>query len=347
MIEAIKTEVEKINEALSGKKKIAVITHYNPDGDAIGSQTALLLYLRKRGFDVSALVPNDFPGFLKWMKGADEIIVHFNHAKTARKVIEEVEVIICVDFNTPLRMKELGGIIKKSNALRILIDHHPNPDDCFHYGISHIEASSTAELIYNFIVLSGDEHLIDKDIAESIFAGIISDTGCFSYNSSCPELFITTANLFKYGIQKDKIYNLLYDNFSYYRLKLMGYCLNEKMIVLPHFHAAYIWLTQEEMEKYNFSPGDSEGFVNLPFSIKGVHITALFTEKPDHIRISFRSRGGFPVNKISEQYFEGGGHVSAAGGESKLSMKETLEKFEKILELHKKEIESIAWFETL
>ncbi len=204
--------------------------------------------------------------------------------------------------------------------------------------------SSTAELVYKYISHAGDRNLIDNTIAECIYTGIMTDTGCFSFNSSNPETFIIVADLLTCGINKDKVFNHVYDNFSYNRMKLLGYCLNKKMVVLPEFHTAYIYLTKKEMEKYRFKPGDSEGFVNLPFSIEDVNITVLFLEKKDNIRISMRSRGGFAVNNFCEQHFEGGGHKNAAGGESNLSMKKTIEKFKKLLELYRHEIETVQWF---
>jgi phosphoesterase RecJ-like protein len=345
LVDVVRKSALEIQAVLNGKKNVLVVTHYNPDGDAIGSQLAMYHYLLKKGYEVTALVPNEFPSFLKWIPGANNIIVAQNNIKKAKEAITNAEVIFCIDFNNPDRLKEVGILLVDTPAAKVLIDHHPAPDTVFKAAISVTEASATAELVYNFIVALGDEALIDRTIAECLYTGIMTDTGCFNFNSSRPDLYNTVANLLKKEIRKDTIFNLIYDNFSEHRMRLMGYCLYEKMVVLPQYHAAYISLTKEEMEKYHFAAGDSEGFVNLPFSIKGVYITALFTEKKDHVRASFRSRGGFAINKLCEKYFNGGGHTNAAGGESKLPMNETLQYFESILEKYKNEITSIQWFE--
>ncbi len=341
----LQKEIEKLKDLLTVPCKITVISHYNPDGDAIGSLMALYHYLKMKGHEVWAMTPNDFPGFLSWMNASDKIVVAFKHLNKAVKIISESDIIICVDFNDADRLKNIGKELQLSKAVKALIDHHPEQGGLFSIKIVDIHASATSELIYKYIVEAGDRKLIDKNIAECIFAGIMTDTGCFSFNSSKPETYKIIADLLTTGINKDKIYNLVYDNFSFQRMKLLGYCLNEKMVLLPGLHAAYISLTKDELDKYNFVPGDSEGFVNLPFSISGIHIAALFTEKKDHVRISMRSRGGFAVNEFCEKYFEGGGHKNAAGGESKLSMKETIEKFEKHLELYRNEINNVNWFD--
>jgi len=334
-------EIKKLAKLINTPFNILVVSHYNPDGDAIGSLLAMVHYLNKKGHKVSAMVPNEIPHFLRWLKDSEKVIIFQKNQKKAFKIIGQSDIIICVDFNTPGRIKGFGSKLIPSKAIKVLIDHHPNPDNIFDINLSDISVSSTAELIYKFILKAGDRKIIDSVIAECIFAGIMADTGCFSYNSSNPETFQIVADLLTCDINKDKIYNLLYDNFSSSRIKLMGYCLNEKMVIIPEFHVAYISLTREEMARYNFKTGDSEGFVNIPFSVKGIYITALFTEQKDHIRISFRSRGDFAINEFCEKHFDGGGHKNAAGGESKLPLKETIEKFEKLLNLYHNEIENI------
>jgi bifunctional oligoribonuclease and PAP phosphatase NrnA len=337
-------ESNKLNDLLNRPAHILLVSHYNPDGDAIGSILALYHYLKKKGHEISLMVPNDFPDFLKWMVDADKIVVYFRQQKIVSKIIAECDIIICADFNDVTRLRDLGPKLASSKAVKVLIDHHPAPDDIFKILLSNTSASSTAEIVYKYICHAGDRQLIDNTIAECIYCGIMTDTGCFSFNSSNPETFNIVADLLTTGMNKDKIFNRVYDNFSYDRMKLLGYCLNKKMKVLSDLHAAYIFLSRKEIAKYNFKPGDSEGFVNLPFSIEGVNITALFLEKKEEIRISMRSRGGFAVNNLCEKYFEGGGHKNAAGGESHLSMKKTVEKFEKLLELYRHEIETVQWF---
>jgi bifunctional oligoribonuclease and PAP phosphatase NrnA len=325
--------IQQLASYLEQKRKVLIITHYNPDGDAIGSSMGLYHFLKKCGHDVTVMTPNEFPSFLGWMEETKNIIIFQNNKKKAIETANNAELIICVDFNDFKRLKDLGPILSSSPAIKALIDHHPQPENGFTYSIHDTAAAATAELIFKFIKGTGKFHLVDKTVSECIYTGIMTDTGCFSYNSSNPATFQSVAELLGTGFNKDEVFDNVYNNFSHNRMKLMGYCLNEKMVVLPQFQTAYIWLTKEEQEKYNFQPGDSEGFVNLPFSIKGVNITALFTEKKDNIRISFRSRGSFMINEFCQKHFEGGGHKNAAGGESKLPMKETLEKFEKLIEI--------------
>jgi phosphoesterase RecJ-like protein len=336
---SINKGIAELSIALEQSKNIILVTHTNPDGDAIGSTMGLYHYLLAKGHKVSTITPNDFPDFLTWVHGTDRIIVFQKNQKKAREAIKKAEIIICVDFNDFRRLKDLGPLLEESTAIKVLIDHHPDPDSVYQYMIHNVKASATAELVYKLITLSGDQKYIDPNIAECLYTGIMADTGCFSYNISNSDTFVTVANLMQCGINRNKIYSLVYDNFTEERMRLMGYCLNEKMVTIPKCHAAYIALTRDDMERYHFKTGDSEGFVNLPLSICGIHITALFTEKKDHVRISLRSRGDFAVNEICNKFFEGGGHKNAAGGESKLSLKDTIEKFEKVLETYKDEIE--------
>ncbi len=341
----LQKEIESFAALLKAPRNILIITHYNPDGDAIGSLMGLYHYFKKKGYDVSAMVPNEFPDFLRWIKDTNQIIVYKHKENFAKNLIQNADIIICADFNDFKRLKSIGPELEISKAVKILIDHHPEPDNAYLHKIHDTSVSSTAELVYRIIEASGDTSIIDPAIAECIYTGIMTDTGCFNFNSSNPETFRIVADLLTTGFNKDKVFNEVYNNFSEHRMKLLGHCLSEKMIVLPELHTAYICLSREDMEKHHFKTGDSEGFVNFPFSIKGVNITALFTEKKDHVRISMRSRGGFSINTICEKYFEGGGHKNAAGGESNLSLKEAIRKFEQILEQYRDEIKNVQWFD--
>lgn len=334
----MKDKALAVQSIIENKNRILLITHYNPDGDAIGSTMAMYNYLIIKGFEVNVMVPNDFPDFLKWIPGASNIIIYLNNPHAAIEYFKKADAIICLDFNEPTRLKEMGVHLSNSKVPRILIDHHPNPSEVFDVQISQTSASATAQLVYQFIESMGDTNIINKTIAECIYTGIMTDTGNFNHNCNNPVLFEIVANLLRKGIDKDIIFENIFNNFSANRMKLMGYCLNEKMVVIPDCHTAYIWLTQAEQDKYKFKPGDSEGFVNLPLSIKGIKICALFVEKKDVIRVSLRSRGTFAVNKISEEYFEGGGHRNASGGESKLGITETIKKFELVIKLMKNDI---------
>jgi len=326
-----KINLERIRDLLKGESRnIVLLSHRNPDGDAIGSTLALYNLFLKMGHKVSVLLPNAFPSFLRWMKNANKIIIYERQEHKADKELSAAEIVFALDFNDLNRIKEFHDKLS-SDSVKILIDHHPGPTDFADYSISDTRVSSTAELIFTFIHDIGYGDLIDKDIAGCIYAGIMTDTGCFSYNSSLPETYQIVASILEKGIDKDAIYHKTYNNYSSDRMQLMGYCLDKKMVILPEYRTAYISLTQEELRKYNFKIGDSEGFVNLPLSIKGIDFSVLLIEKSDMVRLSFRSRSNFAVNTIASDHFNGGGHKNAAGGESYVSIEETIEKLVSLL----------------
>jgi phosphoesterase RecJ-like protein len=229
-------------------------------------------------------------------------------------------------------------LFENYTASQILIDHHPNPNIPCLLTFSDTRSSSTSELIYYLIEALGDISLMNKEIAECLFTGIMTDTGCFSFNSSRPETWQAVAELLRLNIDKDTIFSQVYENYSDSRMRLMGFCLNEKMKVIPEYNTAYISLTLDELRKFHFEPGDTEGFVNLPFSVNGIKVTALFIERDDHIKISLRSKGNIAINHIAQKYFNGGGHKNAAGGESILNMNDTISKFTSLLAVYEKEL---------
>jgi len=336
---APKTGMRKLQKKLSVKSgKIAILTHFNPDGDAIGSTLGLSQIFTRMGHECSVIVPNDFPGFLKWLPGAEEIISLPGHEAKVAKIIEASDILFFVDFNDIRRMKEIREPVSRSSAHRVLIDHHPDPVVTADSVISDTSVSSTAELVYRFIVENGLKKYMNKDIAVCLFAGVMTDTGCFSYNSSSPETYKVVTELLRYNIDKDRIYYRIYDNFSCDRMRLLGYCLNERMECFPEYRTALIWLNREDQEKYHFRTGDSEGFVNYPLSIKGVRFSAFFIEKKDHVKVSFRSKGDFPVNTFSASHFNGGGHRNASGGESVESLEAVLEKFRGLLPEYREQL---------
>lgn len=321
---------------LDGKpRKIVILSHLNPDGDSLGSSLALQIVFRKMGHDCHVISPNDYPEFLKWLPGNDSIIILKHSHKQSFDILNSAEIIFSVDFNEMKRFRELKEVFESSQAFKVLIDHHPDPVmkvDCL---LSDPSASSTAELIYRFLIDYGYSHLIDTDVATCLFTGIMTDTGCFSYNSSNRKTWETVAELMDFGINKDKIFSLTYDNYSEHRMRLLGFSLNEKMVVFPEYHTAFIALSKEEMKRYHFEVGDSEGFVNYPLSIKGIWFSALFLEKDDHIKISFRSKGSFPVNEFSCDHYNGGGHKNASGGEDYRSLSESIKHFTELLPFYK------------
>jgi len=320
--------------------KIVIISHRNPDGDAIGSMTGLYNVLIKKGYEVNMIVPNEFPSFLKWLPGAKKIQIFSNNTENAGKLLKNADMIFALDFNDLSRVREFQENVSGSSSYKIIIDHHPEPGNLADLIISNTTVSSTAELVYILLLAMEYGDLIDKDVATCIYAGIMTDTGCFSFNSSRPETFQVVSDLLNHGIEKDKIYGKIYDNFSFNRMRLMGYCLNNKMQHLPEYRTAYLSLSAQELKEYKFGIGDSEGFVNLPLSIDGVIFSALFIENKDRIKISFRSKGTFAVNKICAEHFNGGGHLNASGGESFDTLQNTVDKFVRLLpkytdDLHK------------
>jgi len=282
--------------------------------------------------------PNNYPGFLKWMPGTEQVIIMEESSAEAMDSLLKADIIFAADFNELTRVKKLNEAFCESKAFKVLIDHHPGPNMDVNCMLSDTSASSTAELVYRFIKETGLHSLVDRDIASCLFTGIMTDTGCFSYNSSGRKTWETVAELLDFGIDKDRLYYLTYDNFSEHRMRLLGYGLNERMEVFPEYCTGIIWFARDDLDKYHFEVGDTEGFVNYPLSIKGIRFSALFVEKEDHVRISFRSKGDFAVNKFSRKYFNGGGHANASGGESYLSIADTVRRFKELLPSYKDEL---------
>jgi len=323
--------VETIRNWLGSSERVAVLTHSNPDGDAIGSSLALALALAKAGKDARVVIPDGLPDFLRWLPGIERSTTFVYKQERAVEIIEGADMIFCLDFNDPKRLNGAEEYFFKSKAKTILIDHHQDPLSFTDLSISETWRGSVGEMIYIFLKEVFQDDLLDKDIATCLYVAIMTDTGNFNYASSYPDIFHIVGDLMKYDIEKDLIYSRVYDSFSEDRMRLQGYCMMKKMVVLPQFHTGYISLTQEELKKFNHRKGDTEGFVNIPFSVKGVRFTALFVEKKDRIKVSFRSRGRFPVNRVASEHYQGGGHINAAGGDSFKSMEETLARFEALL----------------
>jgi phosphoesterase RecJ-like protein len=324
-------ELNEIRDIVLNARHVGIVTHKNPDGDALGSSMAMYLSLKKLNIKVDVFTPNNYPDFLSWIKNEEKIIVADKNKSAALNILESCDVLLLQDFNALNRIDWLADTVKNHNATKILIDHHPHPENHFDYAISEPQMSSTAELVYHLFQAWKWDHLIDQDIAEAFYCGILTDTGCFNYNSSDPEIFEVVAELLKKGVRKDHVYALIYNNYSYNRMKLLGLALNERMHYFPEYKSAYIALSKADLKAFNYKSGDTEGFVNYPLSIKGTVFTALFLEKANEIKISFRSIGDFPANEFAVKYFNGGGHKNAAGGNSQTSLQESLDKFVSVL----------------
>ena len=326
MIDLVKYTKELTN-LFSSSGNILIISHINPDGDAIGSQLALYHFLGSQGKKVSMITPNYLQEFLKWMEGSDQINVFIKDRKKGRLLISEADLIVMVDFNQSNRLGEAEEFVLKSKATKVIIDHHLDPSDFSDLVISDPSKCSTAELVYVLIREINGSPFGGRTFAECIYVGIVTDTGNFEHGAYSPETFRITADLIETGIRKEQILNLVYNNFSADRMKLLGFALNKRMIVLPESKTAYIWISKADLNDYNHAKGDTEGFVNMPLSIKGIHFSALFIEKDGFIKISFRSKGNFPTNEFASMYFGGGGHLNASGGEHSDTLENTIDFF--------------------
>lgn len=318
------------------EQKITLVTHENPDGDAIGSAIGLGEILKNFGHEVKIIVPNSYPDFLQWFSSTIEIVVYERKKNRGKTILAETQLLFCLDFNEARRTARMEKKLLEFSKPKVLIDHHPYPTDFCDLMISEPDYSSTAELVFDVIQKINLEKYMNHNAAEALFAGIMTDTGSFSHNISRPNTFQVVSRLMDWGIDTEKIHAAVYHNFSAHRMKLLGHCLGEKMEVFPEYRSAVIWLSQKELEKFEYQPGDTEGFVNYPLSINNIVFSALFIEKKDHVKASFRSKGNFACNAFSHDHFSGGGHKNAAGGETKLSLEEAVEKFRQLLPDYKR-----------
>jgi len=330
--------VEKIREIIRKKEPVVLISHLNPDGDGVGSSVALALFLRNKNVPVNVIIPNKVPEFLSWLPGFDLVSVFQEKKRQCRKLLKDATTVILVDFNDPERTGSLKKDLLSSSAFKILIDHHQRPEEFTDMVLSEPWRGSVGEMIYLLITGVDGVKAIDRDIATCLYVAIMTDTGNFRYASSYSGIFNIAGALVEKGIDKDHIYSNIYDSYSVNRMKMMGYCMSEKLVVLKEFNAAYIYLDQEELERFDHQVGDTEGFVNIPFSIKGIRLSALFIEKKNIVKISFRSKGNVSVDRIASEHFNGGGHINASGGEDTLTLKETIAKFESVLILYRDEL---------
>ncbi len=321
-----KTDFTELKALLSTPKKIAIVAHKSPDGDAIGSSLGLYHYLIWKGHEVEVIMPNDYPTFLKWMPGNDKIVLHEGNEQNAEALINAADVLFCLDFNTPSRAFGLESVLRSSDNVKVMIDHHPQPDGFVNFMLSDTSACSTAQLVHRFAGMMGDR-IPNKESGECLYCGIMTDSGSFRFPSTTAETHRIVADLLELGVKNDEVYNLVNSASSEHRLRLLGYCIDDKLEVHSEYATAFISLSMEEKKKFYFEKGDTEGTVNYPLSIEGVHFSAIFIEAEDIVKISFRSIGDFDVNQFARENFEGGGHRNAAGGKSDLSLQETVEKF--------------------
>lgn len=333
-----KSTAAEFKKALSKATNISIVTHWSPDGDAMGSSLGLYHYLKAKGKNVKVIVPNDYPNFLYWLPGNASVLNHQKHTKKVNDFVMKSDIVFTLDFNSFKRIEELGKVVEKSPAIKILIDHHQQPDQYAKLYFHDVEACSTCELVYEFIALMKDTKLVDKKIATCLYTGILTDTGSFRFPSTTARTHKIVAELIDKGADNSEIYNAIHDDNTVSRLKLLGYCLSEKMVVMEDIKTAYIALTEKEQDEFFYQKGDTEGVVNYPLSIKGIKFSAFFAERDGIIKTSFRSKGKFDVNLFARKHFSGGGHKNAAGGKSDEAMAKTIENFLKTLPLYKKEL---------
>lgn len=326
-------KIQKVKKYVEKGDRFVIVTHVAPDGDAVGSALGLYHFLMEYGKDnVAVVVPNDFPAFLKWMPGAKEVVNYEKYPEFADQLLQAADVIFCLDFNTPKRIGNLAPAVSDAPGRKVLIDHHLDPGDFCRVTISYPQMSSTSEMIFRLICRMGYFDLLTKAGAECIYTGMMTDTGSFTYNSNQPEIYVIISELIKKGINKDEIYRKVNQTYSENRLRLMGYVLYEKMKVYPQQKTALIALSSQELKRFNFKSGDSEGFVNLPLSIKGIVFSVFLRQDTDNIKASLRSVGDFPCNLFAAAYFNGGGHKNASGGEFYGTLEEAVAVFEKGLQ---------------
>lgn len=325
--------VDHVEKWFEKADKIVIVSHVSPDGDAIGSSLGLYHFLMSQDKTVHVIVPNAFPDFLKWMPGAKDIIQYNRYKDFADKLIQEADVICCLDFNVLHRIDDMEEAVKASPGRKMLVDHHLYPGDFARIVISHPDIASTSELVFRLICQLGNFSDITKEGAECIYTGMMTDTGGFTYNSNNREIYVIIGELLSKGIDKDEIYRNVYNNNSEGRLRLQGYVLYEKMQLFPQFKSALISLSREEQKRFQYAKGDTEGLVNIPLSVKDICFSAFLREdtEKDMIKISLRSVGTFPCNQVASEFFNGGGHLNASGGEYYGTLDEAIDLFKQAL----------------
>ena len=324
-----------LDTVIQAPRKITVLSHVNPDGDAIGSSLAFSQFLQKLGHEVEVMVSNDFPEFLAWMPGASRIHIYDKESDICDQILESSDLIAILDFNHISRAGLIQDKLKSLKINKILIDHHRDTDfDVFLCALSGTQVSSTSELVAETILHYG-EHFVDESIATNILVGIVTDTGSFSHSIYHPETFSICAKMIEKSISYNQIHQLVYDTFSENRLRLLGFSISNKMEILDEYATAIIALTKDELASFDYQVGDTEGVVNYPLSLKKIRMSVLVTERQGVIRFSFRSKGSFSVHEVAQKYFNGGGHTNAAGGTLTCSMEAALEKLHQILPEYK------------
>jgi phosphoesterase RecJ-like protein len=331
----------QLDAMLANAQNIVITVHRNPDGDAMGSSLALYHYLKALGCSSKVVVPNDYPNFLNWIPGNDDVIRFESNTAEATEILENCDLLFCLDFNDLKRVGDMHETLLSINMPMVFIDHHENPKAEAALMFVNPETCSTAQLIYELVEAMDKLPLLNDKIGQCIYTGLITDTGSFRYPSVEPKTLRIAAHLIEIGVEHELVYRHLFDNNDEQMLKMRGYVISKKLVVLPEHKVAYISVTREEQHRFHTKPGDTEGLVNVALSIKGVVMAAFFKEDNKQIRISFRSLGDFSVSELSSTHFNGGGHHNAAGGMSELSLADTIEKFISILPNYQQKLHEV------
>jgi phosphoesterase RecJ-like protein len=333
--------ISEIFSLIEKPKHIVITFHQKPDADAMGSGLGLYQFLIQFGHTVTVISPTNWPSFLNWMPGSRNVVDFEMHNDKAKPILQKAEWIFCLDFNVLNRTKKMEPVIESLSATKILIDHHQQPQtNAFDYGISDVNKSSTAEMVYDFIIAAGYSEKINAATAECLYAGVMTDTGSFRFNSASASVHRMIATLKDKGLEHSQIHENLFDNFLEGRFRFFGNILLNRMEIFYEYNTALIVIPQSDLIKFNVKTGDTEGLVNFPLSIKGIKLAAVIIDRGDERKSSFRSKGGFDVNTFARKYFNGGGHFNAAGGKNNEPLEDVVRKFKAAIEENKEQLNS-------
>lgn len=320
--------VSEIFPLLQRPERVVITMHQKPDADAMGSALGLYHFLKKLGHDVTVVSPTNWAPWLNWMPGCKDVINFENHRQYVQELLKNAGYLFCLDFNIFHRTKNLAPKLSEAKCIKILIDHHQEPDTAsFDFGISDTAKSSTSEMIYDLIVNSGNDHLIDTDIAECIYAGTVADTGSFRFASTSSLVHQMVSRLMLTGFDHTKVQSSLFDNYLENRLRFVGHVLTNRLQFLYEYNTALIYVSKQDLIKYDIKTGDTEGIVNMPQAVQDIKLVGMVVDRDEERKWSFRSKGDFDCNTFARKYFNGGGHFNASGGNSKESLQDTIEKF--------------------
>jgi bifunctional oligoribonuclease and PAP phosphatase NrnA len=336
--------INNIFPLLSAPKKVVITMHQKPDGDAMGSTLGLYHFLKQFGHEAKVISPTNWASFINWMPGCDKVMDYERNVEVADELIKNADWIFCLDFNTLSRTKNMEAALDAAQGQRILIDHHREPqEEKFAFGVSDISKSSTCEMVYDLIMASGNEAKINDDVAQCLYAGVMTDTGSFRFPSTTASVHSMVAHLKTLGLKHSPIHEALFDNGSEARLRFIGNVLLNRMEIFYEYNAALIAIPQADLIKFDIKTGDTEGLVNYPLGIEGIKLAAIIIDRGEERKCSFRSKGEFDVNTFARTYFNGGGHYNAAGGATTDSLEKAVVDFKKAMEANKDKLSTYTF----